>query len=257
MRSDDESPHEFLAIGQPVEVEIQHPLASEVEIYFSQIIDLSPAEMLIAVPQRRSRVLNGLGRDETLRLRIIQADAGYACLCRVIGWQSQPEGLRLSLPQALERIQRRHFVRIDAVLPVVLMPPASPGAASEASPVAESVAESAAEVLEEPALARIELQTSTLDFSGGGMMVLLEQALPMHGELAGRVYLPAAQPDDSPQAFEIVPFDAEVCRCDPLAGKYLVGLNFVRLPEPLRDRMIRYVFRYQRESLQNRPHLAH
>lgn len=252
MRPADESLHEFLVIGLPVEVDVQHSLASEVEIYFSQIMELSPDEMLIAVPQRRSRVLNGLDRDETLRLRIMQADAGYAFVCRVLGWQSQPEGLRLSLPQAFERIQRRHFVRIDAVLPVVLTLPAGshPNSLPELGPAAEALEGQVAE------LAQIELQTSTLDFSGGGMMVLLEQALPMHGELQGRVYLPSAKPDDPQQAFELVPFDAEVCRCDAFEGKYLVGLNFIRLPEPLRDRMIRYIFRYQRESLQNRQHLA-
>lgn len=221
---------EFLELGQLVEVDVPAPVAGPATVYYCQIMDFDARQILISIPQRKGLVAGGLSPEQILSLRVFLSDASYACTCRVLAWQEQPQGLRLSLPLTAERIQRRNFVRVDAELPVVLQLP------------------------EEQSAGR-EFQGSTLDLSGGGLMLISDFSLPLESRLSGRLYLPSEKISENLQDFDILNFEAEVCRCEAQQSNYLLGLSFLDLAENLQDRLVRYIFRYQRESLQKRVHL--
>ncbi|MEZ0371314.1 MAG: flagellar brake protein [Candidatus Sericytochromatia bacterium] len=226
---------EFLALGLPIEVELQG-MTDQNDLYFSQIMDVGNESMLISIPQRQGRIASHLYPGDHVLLRVLLQDAHYSCNCRMLSWQEQPQGLFVSLPSQVQRIQRRNFVRVDAELPIhlTLFDPNQP---------------------DQPDQIIGNIDSSTTDLSGGGLMAISEFEVAIDTLAEGKIYIPPEN-GDATQKWETIPFQAQVCRCLPHNGKFLIGVSFIEMNEGTRDRIIHYIFRYQRETIQHKPHLS-
>lgn len=217
---------DLLRIGLPIEVQVPMPDPEQSNVFFSQIMDCDASSLQISAPQHRGQRVDILLDGDPIYLRFSHEGVAYTCECRKLGWVHQPEGMRVSLPEQIERIQRRHFVRVDAELPVTLM-------------------------LQLPDGAEVLLQTRTTDLSGGGMLITAERELPLYLDAELILSLPPEQP--GPQA-ELLRLKAQICRLLRKDERFQIGLSFMNISEPQRDRLIRYIFRYQRESLKAKPY---
>ncbi|HEY9842167.1 MAG TPA: flagellar brake protein, partial [Candidatus Obscuribacterales bacterium] len=175
---------EFLALGLPIEVELQG-MTDQNDLYFSQIMDVGNESMLISIPQRQGRIASHLYPGDHVLLRVLLQDAHYSCNCRMLSWQEQPQGLFVSLPSQVQRIQRRNFVRVDAELPIhlTLFDPNQP---------------------DQPDQIIGNIDSSTTDLSGGGLMAISEFEVAIDTLAEGKIYIPPEN-GDATQKWETIP----------------------------------------------------
>lgn len=226
----------FLEVGQAIEIDI--PIYEKggavTELYYSHVMDYDLDEdggIWVAVPQRQGKGVEELRRNEKVFVKISLADAIYSFECFTMGWDQEPEALIISLPHDIKRVQRRNFVREDAQLFVNLI--------------------YKDEKLTEPFL----MPSITTDISGGGMMVDSAYEIPLYTTLDVKLEIP---PEDDEENPTILPFQGVVRRTFPNkenSKRFLIGLSFNNIAEGVRDQIIRYIFRYQREQRQRKIHL--
>lgn len=229
--SEEESldPFAFLAIGLPIEVQVPLQDSELTDVYFSQIMDLDARGIHISTPQRQGQVTQLFDSGDPVYIRIGLDGAFYTCLCHMLGWSGLSEGMVLSLPRQVRRLQRRRFMRIAASLPVTL------------------------KVLTQgPDLPSEWLPAVTTDLSGGGMMIRSAIELPVYTETEVRLSLPT---DGNRQARLLV-FRAQICRCVTHETGYQLGLSFDEMSDNLRDRLISFIFCLEREIIRSKSHLA-
>jgi c-di-GMP-binding flagellar brake protein YcgR len=130
----------------------------------------------------------------------------------------------IDLPNDIQRIQQRSFVRVDAMLPV------------EVSPLAEKNDEG----IDEAA----PLKVITKDISGGGAQLILNEPV----EIGTRLSLVIEVPDMEP--IETI---GEVIRVEkPKQDRKLfwIGIKFLDIQETFRNKLIKFIFKKQLEQRQ-------
>ena len=235
---------QMLTIGQAIELLVPMPRSGRVQVYFSQVIDISNGLIHISSPQRQGLVAYRLRLGDKVKYQIVYKGISHLLLSQLVAWREDPDGVVIDWPTEIQRIQRRHFVRVKVELPVHIFPVQ-------------------AEVDDVPEPEEI-IYTHSTDLSGGGMMLQTSQPLEMHSYLEIRLNLP---PENSYKpTIHTLAFQAQVCRClkssseedifateDNKASSpfYEIGLNFFNLSDYSRDRIMRYIFRVERERLVN------
>lgn len=171
---------------------------------------------------------------DQLTVSLTLADAVYTLRCPVVVVNS--EGLSLGLPPEddVRRVQRREFVRVPTSLPCQVEPELSEEAiALQLEQLPEGVV---------PDEYGAPVPAYVQDISGGGCSLLMPMALPRSSRV--RITL------ELPQEGEIVVFGA-VVRCASVqtrkGPRVQMGIDFGKLEEGLRSRVVRYVFAVQRE----------
>lgn len=169
-----------------------------------------------------------------LTISLALPDAAYTLKCPVVAVNS--EGLALGMPgeRDVQRVQRREFVRVPASLPCMVEPGLSE--AEIAAQVAELPEGVPPEEYGAPVAAYVQ------DISGGGCSLLMPVDLPRNRKL--RINL------ELPMEGEVLVFGAIVRASSVQTRKgprYLLGVDFGKLDEGLRSRLVRFVFSIQRE----------
>ncbi len=100
--------------------------------------------------------------------------------------------------------------------------------------MSQTVAERCFEIPE----ARIE------DISGGGLKILCNKDFAEGDRLVIRLFLP-----DQTQDLEVM--GEVVWTCENIDGGYKVGIQFVDIDERVRERIVRYIFAWQRRMLRS------
>lgn len=169
-----------------------------------------------------------------LTISLALPDAAYTLKCPVVAVNS--EGLALGMPHErdVQRVQRREYVRVPASLPCMVEPGLS----------AEEIAAQVAELPEgvEPAEYGEPVAAYVQDISGGGCSLLMPVDLPRDRRL--RINL------ELPNEGGVLVFGAIVRASSVQTRKgprYLMGVDFGKLEEGLRTRLVRFVFTIQRE----------
>ena len=137
-------------------------------------------------------------------------------VCRVDGAAGRPQGvtlLRVEHTSEVQLIQRREFVRVDAILPVTYRPMGMTGWTAE---------------------------TTTINVSGGGFMISGRQALRMDQVMEFTITLDG---DKEQGPLDVV---GKVVREMP-GG---LGIEITQIEERERERLIRWVFARERLSMQ-------
>jgi c-di-GMP-binding flagellar brake protein YcgR len=137
-------------------------------------------------------------------------------VCRIDGAAHRtkvPEVLRIDFTSNVQLIQRREFVRVDAILPVSYHPIGVDGWLAE---------------------------TTTINVSGGGFMISGREALQIYREMQFTLELDGDTREAGP--LEVV---GKVVRETPSG----LGIEIVRLDEDERERLVRWVFARERLGL--------
>lgn len=157
---------------------------------------------------------------DQLTVSLTMPDAIYTLRCPVV--VRNEEGLTLAFPPSdqVQRVQRRQFVRVPTNLPCAVEPCLDEEKGEFGPPI------------------QAELQ----DISGGGCSVL------MPAEFKRGILLRLTM--DLPEEGEVILY-GRVMRASTLhtrkGVRYSLGLDFGKMDESLRSRLIRYVFALQRE----------
>ncbi|HEY9899713.1 MAG TPA: PilZ domain-containing protein [Pantanalinema sp.] len=169
-----------------------------------------------------------------LTVSLTLADAVYTLKCPVVVVNS--EGLSLGLPPEddVRRVQRREFVRVPTSLPCQVEPELSEEAiALQREQLPEGV---------DPDEYGAPLPAYVQDISGGGCSLLMPMDLPRNSRI--RITL------ELPQEGEVLVFGAVVRTSSVQTRKgtrFLMGVDFGKLDQAIRTRVVRYVFAVQRE----------
>lgn len=201
-------------VTQKLEILDVHPDTGKIHIYHSRIEDITAHSLLIAPPYSHGFYLPP--RRRPLQARVPAKDCAYGFTTQLL--RQQQDGILLwevALPTAYTRLQRREFVRFPIHLPVSLHLPE-----------------------QEP------LSTFTKNISAGGLRVLLEAPLPTPATLSLDLTLDA----DTTLSLQgellriIVPETEE--------AKYEAIIQFQKIPDAIRTRIIQFIFKKQIERRQ-------
>ena len=180
------------------------------KIYTSAIQEVEEDYIAIAIPyfQRRPLLLE---EGSKVELKLVGNGEFYLLQHTVIAKKRDTVPLYiLSLPETVERVQQRNFVRIPNILTVQYK----------------------TEDAEEPSIGK------TIDLSGGGMKLAVSSTIKVGTKLLLRFNIPGEEVS--------INVTAEVVRSDThevKGGKLrTVGLNFLDIQENTRDRIIAYIF---------------
>jgi c-di-GMP-binding flagellar brake protein YcgR len=194
--------------------------------YPSRVEDRSEELVLLSWPTDGGARIP-IRREDRLFVSFTRPDAVYGLESVVKKIQTEPIPLvGVLLTGEIQRIQRREYARVQALLPVEM---------TMASPLAE---EEAAKVG--------RIRTNTLDISGGGMAIQNRHLIPTGTLYDVRLSIPG-----QPPPLKIL---AKVVRNVPLTDAHderihKYGLMFISLNEATRSRLVKYVFDVQRKSM--------
>jgi len=191
--------------------------------YHTWVWKVLPQSIQVLMPKNSGRYF--LPQDGSLvRVRFVSGEALYSFMTNVAGKTSAGAEplLVMNKPERLNRIQRRDYYRH----PVLLK--------AEYSLIAD---------IDKSGHAGHGdwVRAYTLDVSGGGLRFASEKRLREGIALQMRLYLPARKEEPS----ETVEMAGEIIRAFPRRSKgdqYVYCLQFSRIEEAQRDRIIRFIF---------------
>jgi c-di-GMP-binding flagellar brake protein YcgR len=196
--------------------------------YLTRVEDLESDGFWIAWPTHAG-IRATLRNQDRLSITFAEQGCVYRLTGRVIQRVFEPLPLIRVLPdEKAERVQRREFVRVPAMVEIRLFSLVT------------------AEAKEEDAASVNLIATRTINISGGGFLIHHTAAPRLGSIYEVKFQLPTEK--------EPMKLRAKVVRCesvlDPLRGKYYaVGFAFIQIQEYMRRRIISFVFRFQQTSV--------
>lgn len=229
----------IIAIGDKIDIEKTNPDTKETHIYKSQVFDITDNdEIKIAMPFEGSRLVI-MSLNVRYKMYFYTENGLFECIGYVVDrYKSDNRYVAVvSLKTGLKRIQRREFFRLEKLI----------DAEYRVLSEEESNMESVCAILEqEQTLAKLPeyKKGMAVDLSGGGARFILEEAYPVSTFLLLRLNLSV---DMKSPYFEVI---GKVVMSEKVIGK--VGqcenrIEFVRIREPERERLIQYIFQEERK----------
>jgi c-di-GMP-binding flagellar brake protein YcgR len=195
--------------------------------YYSRVEDASGDRLNISWPTEAG-VRIPFHKSEQLFISFTRQDAVYGFQASVTA--TIPGPIPMLIVQSsgeIERIQRREYVRVPSLLPVELTAVVSSGS-SESSPDVVSI------------------KTNTVNVSGGGFAIHHRFVLPVGTMLQVKLTLPG-HPEPLPLSARVVRNES---REDVHKNRFfMIGVQFVTIPERIRMRIVRHVFDAQKAAL--------
>jgi c-di-GMP-binding flagellar brake protein YcgR len=197
--------------------------------YLSRVEDFTDGVALIGWPTHAG-IRAPLRENDRLSLTYVEESGVYRLTGRVVQRVFEPLPLIRVLPDGeLERVQRREYVRVPAMLEVRLF----------ARVVTTATGDEEASVN--------MISTRTVNISGGGILIHHSVSPKLGSIYETKLRLPGEK--------EPLQITAKVVRSesvlDPVRGTYYaVGFAFIQIPEGIRRRLVNFVFRFQQSSLQ-------
>lgn len=213
-------PGEILKVGQRVEVSILTD--AEDNKYTSRIEDFDSKNLILAMPMVKGYPVIPM-TGSIINVRFVLEQSSYRFRSVYVSKKANPIPVWvLALPKEIEKVQLREFVRVETMLPINVQ------------------IEDAEHNLLPP------IPSSIRDLSGGGIQLVMKEFVPPKT----KVYVDAELPDvGSLQTY------CEVVRTIEVKGPEKIfwsGTKFIDLPETVRAKLIRFIFKRQRELLQRK-----
>jgi c-di-GMP-binding flagellar brake protein YcgR len=200
----------FLRVNQRIEILVKE--GEDEEQYPSRIEALERDRFIVAAPFWRGEPMR-LPIGTSVEVAMVTPTALYEFGTRVMGCADRPvPTLTLGYPNAVNRIQRRQYVRTDAALPVNVGTP-------------------------------VNLNAITVNVSGGGVLLSVKPPetddLPIGEEWELELHLP-----EHSEPLHVV---GKVLRAQRAVGgdRFQVALEFVQIAEETRKKIIQHVFKRQ------------
>ncbi|WP_110953253.1 flagellar brake protein [Anaerosinus massiliensis] len=211
-------PSGILEIGQCVEVSVttdteNHKYTSRIEEYDSQ-------NLILAMPMVKGYpIIPMFGSD--VCVRFVKNQTSYRFTSVYIDKKAGAVPVWIiKMPEDIEKVQLREFVRVDALLPLKVQ------------------LEDEKHNLLPPISCYIK------DVSGGGVQLVMKQIV----QPGQKIYIDAQFPEvGNLQTYCEVVRAIEVNKSDKI---FWIGTKFVDLSEAIRTKLIRFIFKRQRELLQ-------
>ncbi|SEO80854.1 flagellar brake protein [Propionispora vibrioides] len=188
---------------------------------YSRIEDMTPEAMTIAMPMSKGYPII-IPNGSTVWGRVVENGQVYQFQSTVTGKRISPLPVWiLTLPTNITKVQQRSFVRLDIVLPVKIQVVSEQQ--DEDAPLHDLL---------------------TKNISGGGVCLISQDKLKLGTKLNVQLQLPEQE------AWTIA---SDVVRLDmPQNDRqlYWIGVRFLDIAEPIRNRLIRFIFRKQLEQRQ-------
>lgn len=151
---------EFLKLNQRLQI-VYDDGSNITKSCASQIMDYDNNSMLIAEPTNKANIID-IPVGTVIEVLAIDSKCVYSFNSSVLGKQTNPPSLWLSLPETYRRIQKREYVRVNVKLPIIVNIIAE-------TEIAERCLTS--NILSGPVIAEGFFTTSSIDISGGGVKV--------------------------------------------------------------------------------------
>lgn len=190
------------------------------EHFSSRIEDISVNIMTIAMPMRKGHPVH-IGRGTRFWGRVFLENGVYEFRSFMLEKRIYPLPVWvISKPTDVRKIQQRAFVRIDAMLPVEF------------------------KVINDENQDNQIIRAITKDISGGGLRIVNKHPLKLGNILQMNIDLPEFGP------IEVAAETVRVDKPDQDNDIYWIGVKYLNLPESLRSKIIKFVFKKQLEFRQ-------
>lgn len=232
----------IIGIGNKVDIEFVNPDTKNEHIYKSQVFEIMDNdEIQIAMPFEGTKLVV-LSLNVRYKLCFYTQSGLFECVGHVIDrYKSDNRYIAVvSLKTGLRKIQRREFFRLEKLTDLEYR------LLSEEESNCETVQEildGEADAVEKP----VYKKGMAIDLSGGGARFVLEEACPVSAYLLVRLYIDAI-PGES--EFYVISKVVMSERMHGKEGQCENRVEFVRLREQEREKLIHYIFREERKLRQ-------
>lgn len=212
-------PAEVLRVGQRIEVTISSD--KEDNFYTSRIEDFNENSMLLAMPMEKGYPIIPI-TGNIIYVKLITKQCAYKFISVFMNKCATPIPVWVvSMPGQVEKCQQRQFVRVEATI---------------------SIKAQIQVANEEDALPVIHAYSR--DISGGGLRIIMKHNI----NPGTRLYL---ETEDIPGVGSLNVYCEVVRSVKPIATEkiFWVGTKFLDLPEITRSKLIRFIFKRQRELI--------
>lgn len=233
----------IVSAGDKVDIERVNPETKEKCSYKSQVFEIMENdEIRIAMPFDGSRLVL-LSLDTRYKMYFYTVNGLFECMGRVIDrFKSGNRYIAvINLKTGLRKIQRREFFRLEKLIDIDYR------ILSEEESICEDIEKLFA--MEESAIEFPAYRKGiAVDLSGGGARFILDDAYPVDTYILLRMNI-SLEPGQS--EFCVI---GRVVMSERLGGK--TGqcenrMEFVRIRESMREKLIHYIFREERKMRQN------
>lgn len=185
-------------------------------LYRTRIEDVNKDSITVLSAYDKNTVVS-LRIDTEVEVIYYDKLSAYAFNARIVDRVSSPiYAYILSLLSKMKKVQRRRYFRVPVIYPVTVSRILPNG-------------------LSKP------ISGTTIDLSGGGMLIQLNQPLEVGAKISAEFDLPDLKIKTAARV-------VRTCK-DQEKNTYLLGIEFRDLSEPQRDKIIRCVFDIQRTLL--------
>lgn len=203
-------------INQKVQVNIKnYPYEG---CYSSRVEEISSERIVLAAPFKGSNVIP-LHIGDVITVTYWTETAGYSFTTEIVdtNYGNLPT-ITIKHPRQIERIQRRKYLRLPATIPVTYR------------------------VLNNPEKSDV-YHSFTLDISGGGVLICSPVCLSYNDKLDITLALP--QKGEINVVGRVLRIEERIDKKSRIRS-YLLGIEFLEINEPDRDKIIAFIFDMQR-----------
>lgn len=234
----------IISVGNKIDIEKVNPDTKEKAVYKSQVYDIMENdELLIAMPLEGTKLIV-LSLNIRYKMCFYTPNGLFECTGLIVDrFKSDNRYVAVaSLKTGLRRIQRREFFRLEKLIDVDYR------VLSEEEAVYESVDEILAREQDrvEPPVYKSGM---AVDLSGGGARFVLDDAYPKETHLSMKLYI-----EITPQrpVFEVIGRVVHSERLSGKTGQCENRIEFIRLKEQQREKLIHFIFAEERKMRQIR-----
>lgn len=234
----------IISVGNKVDIEKMNPDTKEKAVYKSQVFEIKENdEVYIAMPFEGSRLVL-LALNIRYKMCFYTPNGLFECTGLVVDrFKSDNRYVAvINLKTGLRRIQRREFFRLEKLIDVDYRVLTEEEAVYES---VDAILEKEQEQLEPP----VYKSGMAVDLSGGGARFVLDDAYPKETHFIMRLYI-----DIIPHrpVFEVIGRVVHSERMSGKTGRCENRIEFVRIKEQQREKLIHYIFAEERRMRQSR-----
>ncbi len=234
----------IISVGNKIDIEKVNPDTHEKAIYKSQVFEIMENdEIHIAMPFEGTKLIL-LSLNIRYKMCFYTPNGLFECTGLVVDrFKSDNRYVAvISLKTGLRRIQRREFFRLEKLIDVDYRVLSEEESVYES---ADAIFEKEREQVEPP----VYKSGMAVDLSGGGARFVLDDAYPRETHLIMRLYI-----EITPHrpVFEVIGRVVHSERLSGKTGQCENRIEFVRIKEQQREKLIHYIFAEERRMRQIR-----
>jgi c-di-GMP-binding flagellar brake protein YcgR len=210
-----------LKVNQKIDIVVEN--GPYTGTYLSKVAEITKNYLKVTSPFIKGEIVP-LRINQDIKVFFTGMSAAFMFESRIISRESKPIALlSITIPEKIVRIQRREYFRVEAKKKVKYRVIDTPDKEEEGNQEEELI------------------ETVTVDISGGGVKMVVDDQFPSSGMI--KLYLDLPEIENETIYGEIVNLYA-------LPDGRAAGINFTEIDDHTREQIITWLFHYQRELRQ-------